>query len=359
MQRNLRNHPSLATTLIALLAALLTLSGLATDPAAAAKAPIGRTYFTVFVGLDEGYGITASCFEFGEDDFCSQGGQQCGFWQRTDRTGRQSGFEFDLSFLEDGEAVEVDGQGRVDTRGRGSSIAGVGRFSAGRTRGNFAFAGRQARAARCLELLQEFEGDDGGEVIVGSGNLVTESRSVQGFSGVAASGAGLVTIEHTGTESLTITADDNILPHLTSEVAGDLLLLGIEDDVQISTDDPPLYEVTVRELDEILVAGAIGVEASGIDAARFDVAAAGASAVTAAGRADHQFVSLAGACAYQAEGLESRIATVALDGASVAVVRVSERLEGTVTGPSVLEYYGNPVVDVTWSFPAVVRRAGD
>jgi hypothetical protein len=55
----------------------------------------------------------------------------------------------------------------------------------------------------------------------GSGQLTTESRPVSGFTKVELSGTGELTIEQTGTESLTISAEDNILPRLTSEVSGD------------------------------------------------------------------------------------------------------------------------------------------
>ena len=54
--------------------------------------------------------------------------------------------------------------------------------------------------------------------VVGSGTAATESRSVSDFRGVSVSGVGQVILENTGTESLTITAEDNIMPLLESEV---------------------------------------------------------------------------------------------------------------------------------------------
>jgi hypothetical protein len=60
----------------------------------------------------------------------------------------------------------------------------------------------------------------------GSGNVISESRSVTDFTGVELSGSGKLIIEQSDVESLTITADDNLLPDLTAEVRDSRLLLG-------------------------------------------------------------------------------------------------------------------------------------
>ena len=50
----------------------------------------------------------------------------------------------------------------------------------------------------------------------GSGQLAAEARQVSGFTKVELTGVGELTIEQTGAESLTISAEDNLLPQLTS-----------------------------------------------------------------------------------------------------------------------------------------------
>jgi hypothetical protein len=61
--------------------------------------------------------------------------------------------------------------------------------------------------------------------VQGSGNVVSETRTVSGFNSVELSGDGKLEIEQTGTESLTVTADDNILKLLKSEVSAGRLVL--------------------------------------------------------------------------------------------------------------------------------------
>src|SRR5262249_20664375 len=65
-----------------------------------------------------------------------------------------------------------------------------------------------------------------GRYVIGSGKAQTISRPVAGFTQISLEGQGALTIQQTGTDSLTIEADDNILPLLTSEVSNDRLTLG-------------------------------------------------------------------------------------------------------------------------------------
>ncbi len=65
----------------------------------------------------------------------------------------------------------------------------------------------------------------GCSTVSGSGNVVTETRQVSGFNRIDLAGSGEVTIQQGDAESLTIEADDNVLPRLTSEVSNSTLKL--------------------------------------------------------------------------------------------------------------------------------------
>jgi hypothetical protein len=191
---------------------------------------------------------------------------------------------------------------------------------------------------------------------VGSGRLATESRSVEGFSAVSIHGAIAVTVEHTGYESLEITAEDNILPLLESEVRGGRLFLGPVPGSSISTTRPIEYRLTVRTLDDIEVSGASAIVVPDLDNEHLRVVISGASALTLVGRADVQEVAVSGASSYAAPDLRRRIANIDVSGASVAEVRASESLTGSVSGSSVVEYLGEPVVSVTVTVGSIFRH---
>lgn len=191
--------------------------------------------------------------------------------------------------------------------------------------------------------------------IQGSGTLATEVREVSGFSRVTLHGVGHLIIEQGGAEALTVTADDNVLPLVTTEVFGDELVLGTLSDQTFASASNIVYTLTVADLEALAVLGAAAAEIRGLDADRFAVQIEGAAVVTAAGRADEQQVVLDGVARYDARGLESRTVRVDVAGVSEAAVRVRERLEGRVDGQSTVEYIGHPVVNVTAAGGAEVR----
>ena len=346
--KHTRNHAGSTKTLLVVLAAipLLLLSISAT--AEAAKPPVGKTYYTVMMGVATPYDISTSCFEFGANDICSTDGDSCGSWLRTNAVGKQTGFTFDMSLLDNGDLIRLQGEGHVDTLGKKSSIGGTGRISGAGPRFNYSFAGRETPRARCEQMLGEGPGGgNDGTVIIGSGNIASQSRAVSDFSKVALSGVGRLEIQHSGTESLTVRADDNLLEYMRSEVRNGVLILGNDPGVNLKSDNDIVYILTVSELDSLTVAGVTWTDVRGIDTELFTVNVSGVAIVKAKGSADRQRVIVTGVAIYDAAGLDSRIVNIDVSGVSGATVKASEQLNGSVKGLSTLEYIGNPTVNVT------------
>ena len=61
--------------------------------------------------------------------------------------------------------------------------------------------------------------------VTGSGKVVNETRNVSGFDGLIIVGAGKINIDRTGTESLSITTDDNLLQYIDTQVRGGKLVI--------------------------------------------------------------------------------------------------------------------------------------
>src|SRR5829696_5427346 len=108
-------------------------------------------------------------------------------------------------------------------------------------------------------------------VTTGSGNVVSESRNVSGFTKIDLSGAGEVTIDQNGTEALTIEAEDNLMPKLTSEVVDGTLRLGEKSNLTINLTKPVKYQVSVKDLSGLMISGSGTVTAANITAPRLAV----------------------------------------------------------------------------------------
>jgi hypothetical protein len=126
--------------------------------------------------------------------------------------------------------------------------------------------------------------------VVGSGTVVTEPRSVGEFGGVSVSGVGQVILENTGAASLTITAEDNILPLLESEIRDGVLTLGPRPNTNLSQTRDIVYQVTFRDLSSLQASGVTDIDATGIETNALSVNASGVSDVSVGGTADRQSI---------------------------------------------------------------------
>jgi Putative auto-transporter adhesin, head GIN domain len=176
----------------------------------------------------------------------------------------------------------------------------------------------------------------------GSGQLASESRPVTGFTKVELSGTGELTIEKTGTESLAISAEDNLLPLLTSEVSGDTLALGTKRNTEIVTTKPINYTLTVKDLTGLTVSGSGNIRVSKLSTTRLTTKISGSGTITASGTADDQDLDLSGSGRYQADQLASKTVNASISGSGTASVLVSDALSARISGSGTLTYAGDP-----------------
>ena len=192
-------------------------------------------------------------------------------------------------------------------------------------------------------LLLALSGCEGGLFGVrGSGDVITESRDVSGFSEIALAGSGKVRVDVDGTESLIIEAEDNIMPLLTSEVNGGRLELGASSSISPTTDI--IYTISAKALEGVAVSGSGEVTATGVAADSFDVDISGSGRVEPTGTAGTLSVEISGSGRYLGEDLEASVGTVRVLGSGGAVVNVTDDLDVDVSGSGDVRYIGDPRV---------------
>lgn len=204
---------------------------------------------------------------------------------------------------------------------------------------------KQYKLFICLVALSMFVGCTftwGG--LRGSGISKTESREVSGFSSISSKSIGRVMIQQTGKESLTISADDNILPLLESRVVDNILYLTIAKDTHMNPTKPIEFVVEVKSLENLNIDGVGSIEAKDIQGEKLSVSLDGVGSMTIAGNVDVLNLSLSGVGSFNGEEFRTKQATVRHDGVGSAVVNVSEQLDVTLSGVGSVEYIGSPQV---------------
>jgi hypothetical protein len=179
-------------------------------------------------------------------------------------------------------------------------------------------------------------------VTTGSGNVVSESRTVSGFTKIDLSGAGDVIIEQNGTEALTIEAEDNLIPKLTSEVVNGTLRLGEKSNLTIHLTKPVTYRVSMKDVSGLMISGSGTVTASTITAPSLAVDLSGSGKITVGGTVEQQDLKISGSGEYRAKDLQTKVASAEISGSGNATVTVSDKLDAQLSGSGQLTYYGNP-----------------
>jgi Putative auto-transporter adhesin, head GIN domain len=187
-------------------------------------------------------------------------------------------------------------------------------------------------------------------------NVTSEARDVSGFNEVELKGVGNLSLEQTGSESLTVEAEEDVLPKIRTEVENKRLIISPERNTSINTNKPINYKLTVKDLNTLEVSGSGNVEAEDINTDELAVTIGGAGDVEIRGSADSQEVEISGSGEYKAGDLESKEATIDVRGSGLATVNVSDELEAEVSGSGSVEYIGDPMVQQEVSGAGEVRK---
>jgi hypothetical protein len=156
-----------------------------------------------------------------------------------------------------------------------------------------------ASGAFCVNCVQF---NNGGPTIAGSGHLVTQKRTVAPFTAIRADTAIEVVIDRTGTPSLSVTADDNLVSFFTAEVRDGTLYLAVAPGRSFQT-KKAVYYVTVADLRAIESRGSGEIEARHLDSPALTVTVTGSGDVKLAGRADDFTLTVRGSGDVDAAGL--------------------------------------------------------
>jgi hypothetical protein len=200
------------------------------------------------------------------------------------------------------------------------------------------------RAVCFVALSVLVAGCSSSERVKGSGNVISENRTVSDFDSVALAGSGHLELEQNGTESLSISADDNILPLLTSEVRGHQLVLRVKSGYNLSPSKPIVFKVGSKSLKGISCAGDTTSDLKGLHTEELKLEIAGSGDMSAEGSADRQEVSIAGSGKYLGGGLKSRDAKISIAGSGDAVLTVSDSLDVNIAGSGSIKYFGDPKI---------------
>ena len=222
-----------------------------------------------------------------------------------------------------------------------------------------------------------------GGAITGSGVIETATYDdIDEFQAISADYPGDYTVRQGNTESVTIEAEDNLLPQLVAEVRnGTLHVENTERNwrdrvnptktvhvtitvvelnrVQFSTAGKMLIEELQTDSLSLSVSGAGDVNMTSLDAGDLDFSLSGAGNINVDGTAENLELSISGFGNFNGGELETQSANVHISGAGSATVWAEERLDASISGAGSVDYYGDPSVNEHISGVGSVHQVGN
>jgi len=209
-------------------------------------------------------------------------------------------------------------------------------------------------------------GDFGGSVR-GSGVLASQTRSLADFNSIEIAYPADVTIQQGDKNTITITAENNLLPQLGTGVTGNTLRIENSQpdwSRRVTPTRPVEIKMTVRDLQRVDFPSAGTLNVAGLQTDHLDVSISGAGTVTlsnlkantltanlsgagninADGSAQALNMNISGLGSFHGADLASQSASITISGAGSATVWAKNTLNVEISGTGSVNYYGNPQV---------------
>ena len=181
---------------------------------------------------------------------------------------------------------------------------------------------------------------NGMPIVHGSGRIVRQDRQVANFRAVETLGSESVEIRFGPSRSLTVAADDNILPLITTEVRNGTLKIATRGSFR--TRGPIRVWLTTPNLEEVHTSGSGDVRIHDVNNSRLALTINGSSDMRATGRTGNLAVNIHGSGSARLATLAARDVEASVFGSGDAIVRATGDLQARVFGSGTVHYVGRP-----------------
>jgi len=216
----------------------------------------------------------------------------------------------------------------------------------------------------------------------GSGKIETVTHTLGEFDSIAIAYPAKIVVNQGDEYLVTIEAENNLLPQLVATVRdGALVIENGEGNYfkRVAPTQAVKITITVKDLNEIVLARPGRVEVNGLKTGRLDLGLKSAGEVIlqdleadslnvymydgkviSAGKANQLSVSIGKVGEFDGTNLQTQTANVQIGGTASTTVRVSDSLSASLSGSVAMNYYGSPKeIHESISGAASINKLGD
>ncbi|CAL1516676.1 head GIN domain-containing protein [Chitinophaga sp. MM2321] len=213
--------------------------------------------------------------------------------------------------------------------------------------------------------------------IKGSGNVITEERSIPPFHQLKVEGSMDVYLSQGPAKAAVIEAEDNIIPVIEILMEGDQLKVRYKRNTSVSTHKDVKVYLTTPEVDELSLSGSGDLKMNGKFNAKQDIklslsgsgniegsinAPAVKAAISGSGNMDLKgetkdvSLSIAGSGNFDGDDLLAENVAVSIAGSGDASVHASVKLDAKIAGSGDVKYKGNPQISSSVAGSGSVKK---
>nr|WP_294860080.1 head GIN domain-containing protein [uncultured Fluviicola sp.] len=205
--------------------------------------------------------------------------------------------------------------------------------------------------------------------IKGKGETVTETRNVSGFNKISLSIDGDVNYVQDSIYFVEISAQQNVLDVLTTEIDGEELKIGADrwirkhNGIKIRVHSPDLRAMDISGSGnmeassdilttgmELNVSGSGNISLASVHTGELKVTISGSGNITCSGGAvTNQKVSISGSGNVEMDNLPANNSDTKISGSGSISVWAVDQLKATISGSGDIRYKGNPIVNTNTS----------
>ena len=205
------------------------------------------------------------------------------------------------------------------------------------------------------------------EKVVGEGPLVTQTRTVGNFTGVSSEMSGKVNFTIAPDYKVEITAQQNILDVLNTNVVNGVLHIDFKNNVRVKQHEDLLINITAPYADYFRLSGSGNMNLQGdITANNLKVTLSGSGDITvqnaviadkidtdisgsgnisiAGGSAVNEDVDISGSGKVEMAGVDAQNAVTHTSGSGDVKLALSTNLDAHISGSGSVYYHGNPII---------------
>ena len=205
------------------------------------------------------------------------------------------------------------------------------------------------------------------EKVVGEGPLVTQTRSVGNFTGVSSEMSGTVNFAIAPEYKVEITAQQNILDVLNTNVVNGVLHIDFKNNVRVKQHEDLLINITAPYADYFRLSGSGNMNVQGDVAAnnlkvtisgsgniavanatiadKIDADVSGSGNISIAnGSAVNEEVDISGSGKVEMPGVAAHNAVTHTSGSGDVKLALSTNLDAHISGSGSVYYHGNPII---------------